>query len=380
MITENDGKNMKETETTPTEVTAAPIEADGVTSAVGCHLAYVARVHELRPIAGKDRIEVAVLGGWQCIVKRGEFAVGDLALYFAIGCVPDFDDPHFAFLREKGLKRIKTMKMGKVVSQGLLGPLQWMAERGHDISGLKEGDDVAAAMGVTKFVAAEEAAQYSNAGGAEREPFPSCVPKTDAVRLQHRPELYLSGIAGRQLVISRKEDGCSCSFVHHQGRVMTCSRNFVCPPADADNGSAWHYHRVAQALRVEEKLLALGRDVAVQGEIVGPKVSGNRLQLAELQFRVFDVFDIAAQRYLLHDEVTALCAALGLSQVPVLFRGSAAELELTVEAFLQRAEQVQYAAGVPGEGIVVKTADDASPAARVAFKVISNKYLLKHDL
>ena len=36
---------------------------------------YVARIGELIPIPGADNIEVALAGGWQAIIKKGEYKV-----------------------------------------------------------------------------------------------------------------------------------------------------------------------------------------------------------------------------------------------------------------------------------------------------------------
>ena len=38
-------------------------------------LATIRKVLELRQIEGADLIEVAIIDGWQCIVKKGEFKV-----------------------------------------------------------------------------------------------------------------------------------------------------------------------------------------------------------------------------------------------------------------------------------------------------------------
>lgn len=47
-------------------------------------LASVQYVHDITPIEGADMIEVAHVLGWQCVVKKGEFEVGDLGVYFEI--------------------------------------------------------------------------------------------------------------------------------------------------------------------------------------------------------------------------------------------------------------------------------------------------------
>jgi len=37
------------------------------------HLATIREIASLRPIAGADRIEVAQVDGWECVVQKGEF-------------------------------------------------------------------------------------------------------------------------------------------------------------------------------------------------------------------------------------------------------------------------------------------------------------------
>uniref|UniRef100_A0A7S3H891 RNA ligase domain-containing protein n=1 Tax=Spumella elongata TaxID=89044 RepID=A0A7S3H891_9STRA len=346
------------------------------------NLAYVVRVLQLLPIPGKDLIELAVIKGWKCIVKKGEFAVGDLAIYLAIGSVPDFEDANFAFLKQKNLNRIKTIKMGGVISQGLLGPLVWLTARGMtDLSEIKEGDDVATAMGVTKYIPPEESGQYAPSDNAKkRDPFPDYVPKTDATRLQHAPDYYFEAIAGKEIVITRKEDGCSATFICYENNFMLCGRNFVWDTVDA--GCA-HYFSIAAQYGLADSLPALGRNLAIQGEICGPKINANRHKLTQTRFSVFDIYDIDQQQYLGFDDMCAVCTTLGLTTVPLLYRGPAtgAVPSLTVDAFLQLSENTLYGPGIPAEGIVVKLDPVPSDvASRVVFKVISNKYLIKYDL
>ena len=47
-------------------------------------LASIQRVWSIEPIEGADRIELAHVLGWQCVVNRGQFQPMDLAVYFQI--------------------------------------------------------------------------------------------------------------------------------------------------------------------------------------------------------------------------------------------------------------------------------------------------------
>lgn len=82
-------------------------------------LAYVVLIDGIEPIPGYDRVETAIVGGWHVIVQKGQFNVGDPAIYFEIDSRVPKDKECFAFLEKRNYK-IKTLKMCKTISQGLL--------------------------------------------------------------------------------------------------------------------------------------------------------------------------------------------------------------------------------------------------------------------
>ena len=101
-------------------------------------------------IEGADRIQLASVLGWKCIVKKGEFKAGDLAVYIEIDSIlPEW--PEFEFLREKKF-RIKTWKLNKfgVISQGILFPVDILPAY-DSRNPPKEDDDVTKILGVTKY-------------------------------------------------------------------------------------------------------------------------------------------------------------------------------------------------------------------------------------
>jgi len=82
-------------------------------------LAYVVIIDGIEPIPGYDRVETAIVGGWHVIVQKNQFKVGDPAIYFEIDSRVPSDKECFAFLEKRNYK-IKTLKMCKTISQGLL--------------------------------------------------------------------------------------------------------------------------------------------------------------------------------------------------------------------------------------------------------------------
>lgn len=78
-------------------------------------LAYVVLIDGIEPIPGYDRVETAIVGGWHVIVQKGQFKVGDPAIYFEIDSRVPSNRECFAFL-EKRKYKVKTLRMCKTIS------------------------------------------------------------------------------------------------------------------------------------------------------------------------------------------------------------------------------------------------------------------------
>ena len=84
-------------------------------------LASIQKIMNLQPIAQADAIEKATVLGWQLVVKKEEFKVGDLVVY----CEIDSLMPHrteFEFLKPRGM-RVRTIRLRGQISQGICFPL-----------------------------------------------------------------------------------------------------------------------------------------------------------------------------------------------------------------------------------------------------------------
>src|SRR6056297_556513 len=103
-------------------------------------LATIREVRETRAIDGADAIELAVVDGWKCVTKKGEFAAGDSVVYCEIDSFLPIRD-EFEFLRKSSYKklnngeegfRLRTVKLRGQVSQGLLLPLSVFEGYGYE--------------------------------------------------------------------------------------------------------------------------------------------------------------------------------------------------------------------------------------------------------
>jgi len=327
-------------------------------------LACVAKVINVEPIPKADKlVKVSVLG-WSCVVRKGEFNIGDLGIYFGIDSILDTENPEFSFL---GGKPLKTRKILGTISQGLLLPLSILEYYHIPKEAIKEGDDLSLQLKVKKYIPPEEQQVYNN---EKSNKIPEHVQKTDEIRIQQRPQ-FLEEIKERPIVITRKEDGTSTSYIYYKGEFMVAGRNYVC---SEDDKSGRFYFINEKQFNIGEKMRNYGRNIAIQGETIGWKINHNRLGFKENEydFRVFNIWDIDNQVYLSHDETMSICETLGLHIVPVIYKGILLADKLTIDGLLRLAESIEYKPNVPAEGIVIKTLD----YPRISFKVVSNKYLL----
>lgn len=255
-------------------------------------LARIVTVDAITPIKKADFIELATIGGWQCIVKKGEFKVGDPALYCEIDSLLPITHPVFAFLaeRKEGLKtfhdvvysRIRTMKMKGEVSQGLLVPVP------DEYRSSPVGTNLTNLLGVRKleeiitntdgFDGRLNSDQKPNwfekiirwiAGKPARSqfgPWPSALSKSDQSRIQNVGHHYAEAVQQEELFEETfKLDGSSMTVYNlldmdEAGPIIrggVCSRNYDLSLIDIT--FTWK-----QAIRrfIAQNLAALGNGVS----------------------------------------------------------------------------------------------------------------------
>ena len=330
-------------------------------------LVTIQKVKNTSVIPDSDFLELAHIMGWQCVVKKGEFKEGDFGVYFEVDSFLPID-ARYEFLRGSSYRdnvdngegfRIRTMKMRGQLSQGLLLPL----EKFPELQGLGEGADVTEQLNVKKWYIPETA----NAGGTIIGERPQGIPASDEIRIQSALEL-IEQLNGKPYYITTKMDGTSGIVYFIDGKIGCCSRN----KEIKDEEDALYWLPVYK-YGLKEKLAKRGQNLVLTGEIIGPGIQKNKLRLAEIEWNVFDVKDWDANKYLPYDEAVALCAELGLKNVPLEERGEA--FNYSLETLLEKA-QGKYPSGLDKEGIVVR---DSNRPKVISFKVLNNDALLKEE-
>ncbi len=379
-------------------------------------LAYVVAIDEIKPIDGYDRVEYARTNGWWVIISKNDaLHVGDKCVYFEIDSKVPEKDERFKFLEPKKYK-IKTQKMCKVYSQGLLMPLRLFPELGDaDIN-----TDVTQKLGVVYSVAEDNVRKRTPNGDSKyksmgsRHPklfktkpirwmmkrkwgrkilfvffgkkkdkplaFPSFVKKTDEERVENQP--WRVG-DGKEYLLTEKLDGTSSTYAMTRTKKLgktkyeffVCSRNVR--QAD-ENQKTYHDHNIYWDMAFKYDIERHLREyleqhkelqwVCIQGESVG-SVQGNPLKLTEDDLYVFNFITSKTGRVGSIDG-RSIIENWGMKWVPIL------GIEKTQDTM---EELKEYADGksavnpnVQREGIVYRSLDGCD-----SFKNVSRKYLLK---
>lgn len=332
-------------------------------------LASIQKIKDLQPIEGADMIEKATVLGWQLVVKKGEFKVGDYCVYCEIDSVLP-EKPEFEFLRPRRF-RIKTVKMRGQISQGIAFPLDIIENYVAIKPG--EGSDVTEILEVTKY----EPPISINMKGEIKGGFPGFIPKTDETRIQSVPGvLTRPDNQGRRCYISEKTDGTSATYYLENGEFGVCSRNLELK--ETEKNVHW---LVARQEDIENKLRTIKRNLAIQGEIIGPGVQGNKYKLPQHKLMVFNVVDIDNYTYLNYADFVSLIKQIGLETAPVLHEDYILGQD-DVNGLVALAETKSVVnPKLHSEGIVVRPVIEAqdSELGRLSFKVINPKFLLKFE-
>ena len=331
-------------------------------------LATIRKVSNITPILGADKIECIQVDGWQVVCNKGDFKIGDMGAYFEVDCFLPIEE-RFEFLRKNCYKkmvdggeghRLRTVRLRKCLSQGLLMPLSQFPE----LQDVVEGQDVTNLLGVKLYEPPIPAQLHGEALGN----FPYFIPKTDQERIQNLPE-YFDLYKDVEFEITEKLDGTSCTFYYNEGHFGVCSRNLELKESDSNV-----YWKIAGALDLESKLSKVGiYPIAIQGEIIGEGIQGNPYKVKGQRFYCYDIYNIAEQRYFANWKARKIANECEIDYVPRLEVATTilnnSLLFLLDMACFQSLLNVE----VMAEGIVCKAQYIES---RMSFKVINNEYLL----
>ena len=328
-------------------------------------LASAQRIKDLTAIENSDFLETAWINGWPVVVQKDKFSVDELVVYFEIDSLLPML-PCFAFLAARCLRKtehgpkylLKTVRLRGQISQGLVMPVSDF----EGLTALTSGMDLTETLSVLKY---ERLDNFGNS--CSKGSLPWFLSKTDETRAQNLRDYTATVDSLTDWYATEKLEGSSMQVGLFKGEFFVCSRN-----VDLIEKLDCFFWATARRLNIEAKLRSLSKDdIAIQGELIGPKIQGNIYKLDKHQFRLYGATDLLLQRKLQLRELDNLCDKLSLRMVPIV---DLPAVPRDLETLLWLADGMsELNKDVLREGLVIRSATDQSSS----FKAISNAYLLK---
>jgi len=348
-------------------------------------LASIQRIIDIKPIENADNIELATVLGWHVVIaKKDNFHIGDLVVYIEIDSILPKENPAFAFLEGR---RLRTKKLRGVYSQGIVFHIDTL----FDNNNFKEGDDVTKQLGIIKYEPEPEVYKEKKNNKwymkfkigrwfwkkflykPSKKSFPFWIPKSDEIRIQVLNDI-IEQYQGLECEFTEKVDGSSITFwLDEKGKLHVCSRNYeILDHEDV------YYKTASKLIDNMKKTYA---ETIFQGELLGPKIQGNKYKLKDYKILVYNVGKKNnLWSYYSPHEVSVILKSINIEQVPILGTCTITN----VDDLVKLSEGKSKLANIQREGIVVRPLnnikiDSRFPGSRLSFKVINPKFLLKYE-
>jgi hypothetical protein len=378
-------------------------------------LAYVVTIDEIRPIEGYDRVEHARVGGWWVIVRKDQFKVGDLAIYIEIDSKVPEKEP-FMFLEKRHFK-VKTLKMCKVISQGLLMSPE---DFNWNPANLTVSEFLTEKLGITyadaednkrKAPSVDKYKKMAQRHGKlfAKQPFrwlmkrkwgkkllfiffgkkkdkknawPVWVKKTDEERCQNLPWLFPGD--DREWIATEKIDGTSTTFTMRGGRkkdFYICSRNVVFDKPDKKCYYETNvYTEMAIKYNIENILAAILKNdssldfVTLQGETYGESIQKRDYTMCYHDFMAFNLiygYKNGIVKRFNPIEMTNILSEYEIPCVPIVDEHF--KIPATCDELITLAGGMSVVDGGMREGLVFRSLDGEQ-----SFKAVDPNFLLRY--
>jgi RNA ligase (TIGR02306 family) len=354
----------------------------------------ICKIDEIKIHPNADLLEIAIIGGWDVIIKKGMFYVGDLVVFIPPDAIlPEklhkllnitqycAELPKNHPLNPTGHRRVKAARLRGVASFGTICTIADLFKyTEHDGFAwvpyeLDEGKDVTTFLDITKW----EPPTKMLSGESEKE-ISNFHKYTDIENWRKYPNVFHDG---ESIVLTEKIHGSNCRLgymiddIDGQLRLMAGShRN------RRKEGMSVYWQPFDWYPQLKEMMYSLyekndHRPIVVFGEIFGPGVQDLTYNLDKKDFRVFDI-SVAGQ-YLSFAHKKQWCESYNIKMVPVIYVGPYSR-EIITQYTDGTAFSVSENAKFKGrEGVVITSyTEDTNPAiGRRILKSVSADYLAR---
>lgn len=310
-------------------------------------------IDDVRPHPNADRLELAVVGGWQTVVPKGMYGPGSVVTYVPPDCiVPDVLAEKWGVAKYLSNGRVRATKLRGEPSYGFV-----VAPEGE------LGRNVAEALGITKW----QPPMKFSVGDWEAEN-PLFAHYTDVENMRHYPDMFT---VGEPVQVTEKIHGTNSRIAIINGEKLAGSRTMQ--RKNAENSVYWFPWTIPAVAAAMDRLWARASTmVAMYGEVYG-KVQSLRYGLPNgIAYAAFDVMidgryiDAEDLRLVLGDDVPT---------VPVL--AETMPYSLSAVADLSKGRSTMPSADHIREGVVVRPMRERwnEKTGRVILKYVSDDYL-----
>jgi RNA ligase (TIGR02306 family) len=370
---------------------------------------YIAPINEIKPIPGADNIEQGIIGGWNCIIKKNTYRIGDLVVVATTDAIiPQklSDEMNVTNYLRKG-QRVRTVKLKGVYSECLIIPISFIPDKYR-----YEGADCMELMGIFKYEPPVRQVQLSSGRKIKYRDNPNfpiyykfpnfknvtnMFDENDIIQITRK----IHGTNARYGIVRKSSlslwDRVKL-FLHTKFNVggnkwKWAAFEWVYGSHNVEKGSDSQgfystdvWREVADKYKIKDKFWdfvqnchspdSVGTGIVLYGEIYGPGIQKNYdYGLSELEFAGFDT--VLDGEYLTTSQTeTVFHNLLGLSHVPILYVGEwSKEIcdKYLFNSFISNTK-------IPHEGIVVKLSNGDR---RKVAKMINPDYLIfseKHNV
>lgn len=370
---------------------------------------------KIEPHPNADAIELAKIGEYRSIIRKGQYKDGDLVIYIPEAAVlPEWvlkkldfwdNDNNKGKLNGPKGNRVKAIRLRGIVSQGLIFPLEfrkdvvdvdtnissdvWVLIKGEAESGIviNKDTDYAKIMGIEKYeppIPIHMAGEVFNAFGM--------TIKYDIENYKKWPDILLEG---EDVVMTEKLHGTwMCAGYHPNSTVPIVTSKGL-----SDKGLAFKFNEANKnnlyinALKntTDEKgnniiarykyLRNDSEPFYILGEIFGAGIQDLTYGNNPPSFRVFDIYvgEPGKGKYLNWDELVQVCHLLQVQTVPLLYRGPFSVNKM--QEVTDGKETVTGKETCIREGVVIKPIPERNndSIGRVILKNVSDKYLTRKN-
>lgn len=361
----------------------------------------VQKVFEIKPHPNADSLEIIKFkGGWQSLDKIGKYKVGDLVIFVPPDCIlPKWiiEAEKIEYLKSEA-GRTRTVKLRGTLSEGLILPLT-IARLSTDNEPLLEGEDVAEALGITKWEPKQ--ASYQNFG--EKKTKKIRYNKSDVQEYTHIQHLknFPDFFSEDEIVdVTEKVHGTNWRagwarklkmsffdrikklFGKYDEWVYLAGSHHVVMPLDSEK-SSWYGSTITggniyqqMALKVKNKI---PKGYFVFGELYGPGIQDLTYGVKETTLIVFDVMKDG--KYLDVDDLEDFCFNNGFDRVPVIARTEWKNIDVDKITSGKSILAASNGVNQMREGVVIKTEKETwhPTTGRKIIKSISPEYMTRKN-